>query len=135
MSEWECRRAQAHGAKCPVRDARSPHMKWGERRRKRDWGRDRLSLGLFVKSLVSSGIFREVLPAQLSLAVLCPLSVPLPLSVVLIHSSAHQSHFLPCKVAPTSCTSLTLPVLSPFQGLYIFLVYAIYNSEVRGAAG
>lgn len=141
---WGILRARVNGsagelwaqeAKCPVRDAYSPQMKWMERRRKRDWGRDCLSFGLSVKSLVSSVILRKVLPAQLSLAVPCPPSVPLPLSSVLTHSSAHQTHFFPCKVAQPSCTSLTLPVLSPFQGLYIFLVYAIYNSEVRDAPG
>lgn len=44
-----------------------------------------------------------------------------------------SSPLAPCKGAQTSRTSLTLPLLSPLQGLYIFLVYAIYNSEVRAA--
>lgn len=53
---------------------------------------------------------------------LCPPSVPVsPIPGLL-------SPFAPCKEhKPT----LTLPLLSPLQGLYIFLVYAVYNSEVR----
>lgn len=62
----------AREAECPVRDAHSPEMKCGKRRRKRDWGRNHLSFGFSVKSLVLSVIFRRVLPAQLSLAVPCP---------------------------------------------------------------
>lgn len=68
-------------AECPVREAHCPQMKQGKRRRKRDWGRDCLSFGLSVKSLVSSGILRKVIPAQPSLAVPCPPPVPLPLSL------------------------------------------------------
>lgn len=48
----------------------------------------RQGLPLLLKSLISNN-----LPAHLSLTVQFPLSVPLPLSPVLTHSSAHQTHF------------------------------------------